>query len=43
VDKSLAALRSGRSVIVPGTLYAAIAAAAKLAPRALVRAVAARF
>jgi short-subunit dehydrogenase len=43
VGESLAALRSGRSVVIPGGLYKVIAAAAKLAPRSLVRAVAARF
>lgn len=43
VGQSLAALRSGRSLVVPGSLYKTIAVAAKLAPRSLVRAVAARF
>jgi short-subunit dehydrogenase len=43
VGQSLAALRSGKSVVVPGPLYKAIAVAAKLAPRSLVRVVAARF
>jgi short-subunit dehydrogenase len=43
VGEALAGLRTGRSVVVPGALYKVMAAAAKLAPRSLVRAVAARF
>jgi short-subunit dehydrogenase len=43
VGESLAALRSGRSVVIPGTRFKVMAAAAKQAPRSLVRAVAARF
>lgn len=43
VAQSLAALRSGKSVVVPGPLYKALTVAAKLAPRSLVRALAARF
>lgn len=42
VDESLAALRSGKSVVVPGAMYKALMVAARLAPRALVRSVAAR-
>lgn len=40
VTQSLDALRAGRPIVVPGPLYKSVAAAAKLAPRSLVRRVA---
>lgn len=40
VTQSLDALRSGRPMVVPGRLYKGVVAAAKLAPRSLVRRVA---
>jgi len=40
VAESIQALRSGRPMVVPGPLYKGVAAAAKLAPRSLVRRVA---
>ncbi len=40
VTESMQALRSGKPLVVPGALYKGVAAAAKLAPRALVRRVA---
>lgn len=43
VEQALSALRAGRTVVVPGGLYKALAAAAKIAPRALVRKVAYRY
>ena len=43
VEQALSALRAGRTVVVPGGLYKALAAAAKMAPRALVRKVAYRY
>lgn len=43
VGEAMAGLRSGKTVVIPGVLYKAVAAAAKLAPRTLVRAVAARI
>lgn len=43
VGQSMRALRDGRTIVIPGPLYKGVAAAAKLAPRALVRAVAARI
>lgn len=43
VGESLSGLRNGRNVVIPGLLYKTVAAAAKLAPRSLVRKVAARF
>lgn len=42
VRQSMDALRSGRAIVIPGPLYKAVAAAAKIAPRSLVRAVAGR-
>ena len=42
VTESLDALRSGRPLVVPGRLYKAVATAARLAPRSLVRQVAYR-
>ncbi len=42
VSESLDALRTGRPIVIPGRLYRAIAAAARLAPRTLVRQVAYR-
>lgn len=39
VDGSVAALRANRPVYIPGLLYRGIAGAAKLAPRAMIRAV----
>lgn len=43
VRQSLAALWSGRTVVVPGPLYKLVALAARLAPRALIRRAALRF
>ncbi|MEO7126575.1 MAG: SDR family NAD(P)-dependent oxidoreductase [Nakamurella sp.] len=37
VGQSLAGLRAGKSVVIPGALYKTIAAAVKFAPRSLVR------
>lgn len=37
VGQSLAGLRAGKSVVIPGALYKTIAAAVKLSPRSLVR------
>jgi short-subunit dehydrogenase len=43
VEESLAALRAGRYRVIPGRLYKTLMAAAALAPRSLVRTIAARF
>lgn len=43
VAQALSALAAGRTMVVPGGLYKAVAAAAKIAPRSLVRRVAYRF
>lgn len=43
VTQAMSALATGRTVVVPGGLYKTVAAAAKIAPRSLVRRVAYRF
>ncbi len=43
VGQALSALAAGRTVVVPGGLYKTVAAAVKIAPRALVRKVAYRY
>lgn len=43
VDESLAGLRRGRTLVIPGPLYKAVATVATLAPRPWVRAIASRI